>query len=58
MLVEEVPNARLVNANSILEWRLSPGRLDDELAAFLDQVYAEPQQRGARQARAASDVAG
>jgi pimeloyl-ACP methyl ester carboxylesterase len=58
MLVEEVPNARLVNANSILEWRLSPGRLDDELAAFLDQVYAEPQQRRGRQARAASDVAG
>ena len=58
MLVEEVPNARLVNANSIFEWRLSPGRLDDELARFLDQVFAEPQQRGARPARAASDIAG
>jgi pimeloyl-ACP methyl ester carboxylesterase len=58
MLVEEVPNARLVNANSILEWRLTPGRLDDELAGFLDQVFAEPQQRGTRPARAASDLAG
>ena len=47
MLVEEVPNARLVDANSILEWRLSPGRLNDELAGFLDQVFAEPRQRGA-----------
>ena len=54
MLVEEVPNARLVDANSIFEWRLTPGRLDDELAAFLDQVFAEPQReervRRARQA--------
>jgi pimeloyl-ACP methyl ester carboxylesterase len=41
MLVEEMPGARLVNAESIFEWRLKPGRLDDELAAFLDEVYAE-----------------
>ena len=34
MLVEEMPNARLVDANSILEWRLTPKRLDDELAAL------------------------
>jgi pimeloyl-ACP methyl ester carboxylesterase len=58
MLVEEVSDARLVDANSILEWRLTPGRLDDELAAFLDQVYAESQQHGSRPARAASDIAG
>jgi len=38
MLAEELPNARLVEANSILEWRLSPKRLTDELAAFLDEV--------------------
>ncbi|SRR5581483_532267 len=42
MLAEELPNARLVDANSILEWRLSPGRLNDELARFLDEVYAVP----------------
>jgi pimeloyl-ACP methyl ester carboxylesterase len=52
MLVEEVPGARLVDANSILEWRISPSRLDDELAKFLMQVYAEPEPL--RQARAAS----
>jgi pimeloyl-ACP methyl ester carboxylesterase len=40
MLVKEMPNARLVNAESIFEWRIRPGRLDDELATFLDQVYA------------------
>jgi pimeloyl-ACP methyl ester carboxylesterase len=40
MLVEELPNARLVEANSILEWRLMPKRLDEELARFLDEVWA------------------
>jgi pimeloyl-ACP methyl ester carboxylesterase len=40
MLVDELPRARLVNAESIFEWRVSPKRLDDELAAFLDEVYA------------------
>jgi pimeloyl-ACP methyl ester carboxylesterase len=39
MLAEELPNARLIEANSILEWRLSPDRLDDELARFLDEVW-------------------
>ncbi|HET8815074.1 MAG TPA: alpha/beta hydrolase [Solirubrobacterales bacterium] len=40
MLLEELPDARLVEANSILEWRLSPDRLNDELAAFLEEVWA------------------
>ena len=40
MLVEEMPGARLVNAESIFEWRVSPGRLDDELVAFLTEAYA------------------
>jgi pimeloyl-ACP methyl ester carboxylesterase len=39
MLAEELPNARLIEANSILEWRISPQRLDDELARFLDDVW-------------------
>lgn len=39
MLVEELPNAHLVQANSILEWRLKPERLDDELTRFLDAVW-------------------
>jgi pimeloyl-ACP methyl ester carboxylesterase len=40
-LVEEMPNARLVNASSILEWRVNPERLNDELAAFLDGLWEE-----------------
>jgi pimeloyl-ACP methyl ester carboxylesterase len=44
-LARELPNARLVQARSIAEWRLSPHRLDDELGAFLDEVWAEPRLR-------------
>jgi pimeloyl-ACP methyl ester carboxylesterase len=39
MLAEELRNARLIEANSILEWRISPDRLDRELARFLDDVW-------------------
>jgi len=39
MLADELPNARLIEANSILEWRIAPERLDDELARFLDEVW-------------------
>ncbi|HEX5820743.1 MAG TPA: alpha/beta hydrolase [Solirubrobacterales bacterium] len=42
MLAEELPNSRLIEANSILEWRISPDRLDAELAAFLDEVWDQP----------------
>jgi pimeloyl-ACP methyl ester carboxylesterase len=54
MLVEEMSNARLVDANSILEWRLTPERLTNELAVFLDDVYAAGEAQGERPARAAS----
>lgn len=40
MLLEELRNARLVEANSILEWRLDPERLNAELTAFLEEVWA------------------
>jgi pimeloyl-ACP methyl ester carboxylesterase len=39
MLAEELRNGRLVEASSILEWRIRPGRLNGELAAFLDEVW-------------------
>jgi hypothetical protein len=42
-LVREMPNARLVDANSIIEWRLNPGRLDDELGRFLNEVWESPE---------------
>ncbi|MBI2390524.1 MAG: alpha/beta hydrolase [Deltaproteobacteria bacterium] len=40
VLTRDLPRARLVEARSILEWRLSPARLDCELCAFLDEVWA------------------
>jgi pimeloyl-ACP methyl ester carboxylesterase len=39
MLAEEMPNARLVEAESLLEWRLSPRRLDDELSDFMEEAW-------------------
>lgn len=35
----ELTGARLVEAHSILEWRLRPERLDRELCRFLDEVW-------------------
>ena len=40
MLAEELVNAELVVASSILEWRLRPQRLTGELAGFLDRLWA------------------
>ncbi len=39
MLAEELPNARLLEADSLVELRLSPERLTREIAAFLDDVW-------------------
>ncbi len=39
MLVNELPNARLLQASSILELRLSPERLTGEIAEFLDECW-------------------
>jgi len=38
-VARELPNARLIRASSILEWRLRADRLDRELLAFLDEVW-------------------
>jgi pimeloyl-ACP methyl ester carboxylesterase len=61
MLLEELRHARLVEASSILEWRIRPRRLNDELALFLDEVWA-PAARPATGAngngRSAAPVAG
>jgi len=42
MLVEELPNGRLLEANSLLELRLQPERLTAEIADFLDEVWDGP----------------
>jgi pimeloyl-ACP methyl ester carboxylesterase len=38
-LVDELPDARLLRADSILELRLEPERLTGEIAAFLDECW-------------------
>ncbi|MDT7574139.1 MAG: hypothetical protein QOH17_472 [Pseudonocardiales bacterium] len=40
MLADELPVARFVPAESIVEWRLRPGRLNREVLAFLADVCA------------------
>jgi pimeloyl-ACP methyl ester carboxylesterase len=42
MLAEELANGRLIEANSVFEWRLSPDRLNAELSEFLVEVWAQP----------------
>ena len=39
MLVRELRNGRLIEANSILELRLAPARLTGEIARFLDECW-------------------
>lgn len=55
MLASELPNAHQIDADSILEWRLRPDRLNAEMAAFLDRVWAEAdeERRPERKARMA-----
>ena len=50
MLADELPNGRLLQANSFLELRLAPERLTNEIAAFLDDCWkptAAPKRRRA-----------
>jgi pimeloyl-ACP methyl ester carboxylesterase len=61
MLLEELPQARLVEASSILEWRTRPKRLNGELALFLDEVWglpASPAHHTNGNGRSAAPVAG
>jgi pimeloyl-ACP methyl ester carboxylesterase len=52
MLAEELPNARLLRADSIVEMRVAPERLTGEIASFLDECW-KPRRAG-RRARARS----
>ena len=45
MLVRELPNARLVEASSILELRLTPERLTGEIVMFMEECF-EAARRG------------
>ena len=52
MLATELPNGRLLEADSLVELRLSPERLTDEIASFLDEIWR--QQRTARRSKSVS----
>jgi pimeloyl-ACP methyl ester carboxylesterase len=41
MLAGELPNSRLVDANSIVELRVKPARLTAEIAEFLDECWGQ-----------------
>jgi pimeloyl-ACP methyl ester carboxylesterase len=54
MLVKEMPNARLIEADSIVELRLRPERLTNLIADFLDEVWSGGAKRRGRRAAASS----
>jgi pimeloyl-ACP methyl ester carboxylesterase len=51
MLASELPNARLLEADSLVELRLQPERLTEEIASFLDEIWRA--RRASRRAGAA-----
>jgi len=53
MLAREMPNARLLEADSLLELRFSPERLTGEIAGFLDEVWSARARSASRRSRAA-----
>lgn len=57
MLAAELPNGRLLNADSIVELRMRPERLTGEIAAFVDACWTTRTARSARR-RSASRPGG
>jgi pimeloyl-ACP methyl ester carboxylesterase len=51
MLAEELPNGRLLEADSLVELRLQPARLTEEIASFLDEVWGKPRAVAKRPAK-------
>jgi pimeloyl-ACP methyl ester carboxylesterase len=49
-LVSELPDARLLRADSLLELRLTPERLTGEISGFLDECWRPRRKAGARRA--------
>ncbi len=52
MLHEEMPNSRLIEADSVVELRARPERLTNEIAEFLDEVWRK--RRPSRASRSAA----
>jgi len=55
MLAEELPNSRLIEAGSLVELRVKPERLTEEIARFLDEIWASPRS-SSRAPRSASQA--
>ncbi|MEA2195559.1 MAG: hypothetical protein QOG42_1993 [Solirubrobacteraceae bacterium] len=53
MLADELPNGRLLQADSFVELRVTPDRLTGEIAAFLDDCW-KPARRTGRRRRGAT----
>jgi pimeloyl-ACP methyl ester carboxylesterase len=54
MLADELPNGRLLEANSLVELRLHPERLTEEIASFLDEVWSPGRTGRSKRTSAAS----
>jgi pimeloyl-ACP methyl ester carboxylesterase len=54
MLVRELPNARLVQASSVLELRLTPERLTGEIVQFVERCFKPKSRSGSGRRRTAS----
>jgi pimeloyl-ACP methyl ester carboxylesterase len=54
MLVRELPNARLVQASSVLELRLTPDRLTGEIVQFVERCFKPKSRADSGRRRAAS----
>jgi pimeloyl-ACP methyl ester carboxylesterase len=52
MLVRELPNARLIEAASILELRLTPERLTSEIVSFVERCFKAPRSPGRKRTAA------
>jgi len=57
-LASEMPNARLVEANSLVELRLQPDRLTDQIADFLHELWVPGRRRRAGATSKAGSKAG
>jgi pimeloyl-ACP methyl ester carboxylesterase len=57
MLADELPNGRQLQANSIVELRLAPERLTNEIADFIDECW-RPRSAAGRARRARGRAAG
>ena len=58
MLVRELPNARLIEASSILELRLTPERLTSEIVAFVEHCFEPARASGTRRRTASGTSRG